>query len=189
MTQSLNANPPQVFPEDLFTQKESIGQWRVAKTKSRREKALAGFLCSRGLAYYLPMIKKRQPGKGRVRYSLVPVFSGYVFFRSGDNERYQAFTSGHMAGVIEVKDEASLLKDLDQVRRAINLDAPLYPYDFVASGDEVEITAGPFKGLQGIIQRKKNNFRLILNIECLSRSLALDIEADMVQPLNLGLTV
>ena len=161
----------------------------MARTKSRREKALADFLRRLGIGYYLPMFKKRQPAGNRIRYSLIPVFPGYVFFRSGDNERYQAFTSGHVAGVIEVKDEASLLKDLDQVRRAIDQDAPLYPYDFVSAGDAVEVTAGPFTGLRGIIQHKKNHFRLILNVECLSRSLALDIEADMVRPLNPGLTV
>ncbi len=189
MTQSLNANLPQLFPEDLFTRNKSAGQWRVARTKSRREKALAVFLRGLGIGYYLPMFRKRQPAKNRGRYSLIPVFPGYVFFWSGDNERCQAFNSGHMAGVIEVKNEASLLKDLDRVRGAIAMDAPLYPYDFVRRGDPVEIINGPFKGLRGLVVRKTGNWRLVLNVDCLSRSLALDIEADMVQPLDPGLTV
>ena len=162
------------------------GRWRIARTKSRREKALAGYLAGKGIGYYLPMVKKSQPGTKRVRYSLMPFFSGYLFFKSSDLERYQAFTSNHIAGVIDVADEAQLLRDLGRVQMAISLDAPVYPYDFVREGDQVEIVRGPLKGLQGIVHRKGKNYRLVLNVNCLMQALAVDIEAHCIEPLVSG---
>ena len=184
MTVSLDKNPDQLYPDNLLTEKTIPGRWRIAKTKSRREKALAEFLAGRGIGYYLPMVKKRQPGTKRVRYSLMPVFSGYIFFKCSDEQRYQAFTSNHIAGVMDVTDEAQLLRDLGRVQMAISLDAPVYPYDFVSQGDLVEIVRGPLKGLQGIVNKKSKNYRLILNVNSLMQALAVDIEAHCIEPLR-----
>jgi len=184
MAISIDKNPFQLYPEDLLDNHDSLsGRWRIARTKSRREKILADFLTSHGIGYYLPMVKKRQPGGKRVRYSLVPIFSGYLFFKSGDFERYQALTSNHIASIIDVSDERRLVRELCQVRKVISLDAPVYPYDFVREGDLVEIARGPFKGLQGVIQRKSKNYRLILNVSGIFQALALEIEAHSVEPL------
>ena len=184
MTISLDKNPPQLYPDDLLTQDTLPGRWRIARTRSRREKALADFMAGCGIGYYLPMVKKRQPGRKRERYSLVPIFSGYLFFKSSDMERYQALTSNHIANIIDVSDERRLVRDLCQVQKAISLDAPVYPYDFVRQGDLVEINKGPFKGLQGVVERKSKNYRLVLNVTGLFQALALDIEAHLVEPLG-----
>ena len=181
MTISLDKNPLQMYPDLLLSDSDLPGQWRVARTKSRREKALAEYLANHGIGYYLPMIKKRQPGHKRDRYSLVPVFSGYLFFKSSDLQRHQVFKSNHLAGIIDVKEEARLLADLLRIQKAISLDVPLYPYDFVQEGDWVVIRRGPFRGIQGVIQRKDSNYRLVLNVESLFQSVAVDIEAHMVE--------
>ncbi|WP_291318774.1 transcription termination/antitermination NusG family protein [Desulfonatronospira sp.] len=184
MSISLDKNPPQLHPENILSNASLPGQWRIARTKSRREKILAEFLVHSDIGYYLPMIKKRQPGQKRVRYSLAPIFSGYLFFKASDLQRHQAFKSNHIAGVIDIVDEMQLLKDLEQVQRAISLDAPVYPYDFVRKGDVVLIRKGPFAGLQGVIQRKNSSFRLVLNVKSLFQAVALDIEAHYVEPLG-----
>ncbi len=183
MTLTPDQNPDQVFPGDLFTSKNLPGRWRIARTRSRREKALAVFLRGLETPYYLPMFRKRQPGSKRERYSLVPVFGGYVFFKATELDRHRAFACGHIASVIEVVDEQGLVRDLERISRALTLDVPVYPYDFVSRGDLVEIVDGPFKGMQGVIQRKAKSYRLVLNVESIFKSLALDIEAHMVRPL------
>ena len=183
MTTALDRNPSQLYPDDILSGRDP-GKWRIARTKSRREKALAEFLAANEVGYYLPMVKKRQRDRKRVRYSLIPIFSGYLFFKSNDLQRYQAFKSNHISMVIDVKDEDQLLSDLQRVQKAITLDAPLYPYDFVRQGDMVMIKQGPFKGLQGVIQRKNSHCRLVLNVNYLFQAVALDIEAHMVEPMG-----
>ncbi|MBA2881491.1 hypothetical protein HNR65_001818 [Desulfosalsimonas propionicica] len=57
--------------------------------KIRREKALAGYLADRGIGYFLPMVRRRQSSAKRERYSLLPLFSGYLFFKADDPGRYR----------------------------------------------------------------------------------------------------
>ena len=184
MSLSKDQNPAQLQPDNLLSDASLPGHWRVVKTKSRREKALAQYMSGRQMSFYLPMFKKRQPGTKRTRYSLLPAFSGYIFCKINNLERYELLTTNHIANIIEVTDESRLICDLARVQKAISLDAPVYPYDFVQTGDEVVIKKGPFKDLSGIIQKKMKNFRLILNVKCLFMAVALDIDADHVEPVG-----
>lgn len=107
------------------------------------------------MSYYLPMLKKRQPETKRTRYSLLPAFSGYIFCKINNLERYKLLSTNHIANVIEVADEIRLINDLARVQKTLSLDTPVYPYDFVQTGDEVVVRNGPFKDLSGIIQKNK----------------------------------
>ncbi|MFW6283860.1 MAG: hypothetical protein ACOC1H_00540 [Desulfosalsimonas sp.] len=70
MTLSPEKNPSPVFPEDLLENAEALPAdsvcWRIAHVKSRREKALAGYLADRGIGYFLPMVRRRQSSAKRV---------------------------------------------------------------------------------------------------------------------------
>ena len=48
-------------------------------------------------------------------------------------------------------------------------------------GDRVRVTAGPLRGLEGILLRKKNWCKLLLSVEMLQRSVAVEVDAAMVQ--------
>ena len=184
MSMPLKDNPVQLLPDNLLSHDSLPGQWRVIKTRSRREKALARYMSGRQMSYYLPMFKKRRPETKRTRYSFLPAFPGYIFCKINNLERYELLSTNHIANVIEVADENRLVSDLARVQQAISLDAPIYPYDFVQAGDEVVIKNGPFKNLSGIIQRKMKNFRLVLNVKSLFMAVALDIEAAHVEPVG-----
>jgi transcription antitermination factor NusG len=184
MTLTETQNPEQLYPENAFELEVEQRPWRIAHTKSRREKALAFFLYSKNIAYYLPLFKKRQQSKKRVRFSFVPVFTGYLFFKADNTQRYDALTSNHIANIIEIKDQKHLISELNEIHKALSIDAPLYPFDFVKQGQEVEIKRGPMKGLRGIIQRKEKNFRLVLNVSGIFQALAVNVDADYVEPIR-----
>ncbi len=182
MTLAIEQNPDQLYPADIFDENACLQtRWWVAHTKSRREKALAHFLAKKNIAYYLPMLKKRQPSKNRVRYAMTPLFSGYLFFTGDLEDRYAAYTSNHIARVIEVKNQRKLVEELRSIRTVLACGAGVYPYDFLAEGQRVRITSGPMQGVEGIIDRKKSNYRLVLNIETIAQAIALDLAADMVE--------
>ncbi len=187
MALALIQNPDQLFPENVLSEFEKQEKWRVAHTKSRREKALARFLYKEGIGYYLPMFYRRQPNKSRVRFSLAPVFNGYLFFKATDLQRYQALKSNHIANVIEVKDQAKFVCELQQIRRVISQDIPLFPFDFLNQGQEVVVRKGPLKGIQGKIVKKKSQYRLVLKVSYIDQAVALDIDAALVEPVQWNL--
>lgn len=182
MTLSPDQNPEPVFPKDLLVSPPPGQPWYVAQVKSRREKALATFLHRHGTAYYLPLMKKRQAENKRVRYSLVPVFSGYVFVNTGLEGRYNAFRSNHVSRMIEVTDPDILLFELAQIHHALSADKPVYPVGFLSAGRRVRIRKGPMKDIEGIIVRKDKRYRLILSVTSIMQSISLEIDADMVEP-------
>jgi len=174
-------NPAPAFPAHILETTGDNRVWWVAHTKSRREKALAHFMAGRGIGYYLPLIKKRQPGRGRTRYSLMPLFSGYLFFSGTPEERYRAYTSNHIARVIAIQNQAGLLDELRSIQHVLASGAPVYPYDFLSVGQRVRISSGPMRGCEGIIDRKKGRCRLVLQVQTIAQAIALDLEADMVE--------
>lgn len=187
MTISPDQNPEPVFPEDLLEMPDPGADkkrsWYVAHVKSRREKALAVFLCRWGIAYYLPLINKRQTSSRRIRYSLVPVFPGYVFVYADLDGRYNALRSNHISRMIAVEDPDMLLQELNQIHRVLHAQQPVYPVEFVTVGRRVRVTKGPMKDVEGIVMRKDKKYRLVLNVTSIAQSVSLEIDADMVESL------
>lgn len=184
MTIPLNQNPEALFPADILDTIQKEKPWRVAHTKSRREKTLAHYLARAGIGYYLPMFSRQQSSDKRVRRSLLPVFNGYLFFRADDFDRHKAMRSNHIARIIDVGDEIKLIQELSQIEKALSGDTKVYPYDFIQKGQWVRVNKGPLKGVEGRIVRKDSNYRLVLSVESILQSISVSIEADQVEPFN-----
>ncbi len=182
MTLSPKDNPKQLYPEDLLSDVDA--QWRVAHVKSRREKALAHYLAKENIGYYLPMFQKKQANNRRQRFSLVPVFPGYLFFRANESQRYRAVCSNHIARIIDVYDIRQFLDELSQIRQTLSAGVPVYPYDFLNEGQQVRVKSGPLKDLEGIVVRKTNACRLVLSVTSIMQSVAVEIDADQVEPIR-----
>ena len=159
MTISLSQNPEPLFPADILSTIQKDKSWRVAHTKSRREKALAHYMARAGIGYYLPMFIKQQSNDKRVRSSLIPVFNGYLFFQADDFDCHKAMRSNHIARIINVGDEIKLIHELSQIEKALSGNTKVYPYDFIHKGQWVRVKKGPLKGVEGRIVRKDNNCR------------------------------
>jgi transcription antitermination factor NusG len=52
------------------------------------------------------------------------------------------------------------------------------------SGDWVRVKSGPLEGVEGILVRKKNAYRLVLSVEMLGKAAAVEVDAVQVERLN-----
>jgi hypothetical protein len=50
----------------------------------------------------------------------------------------------------------------------------------------VRVIRGSLQGIEGILVRKKNQFRLVLSVEMLAKSVAVEIDASDVEPVAAG---
>lgn len=185
MTLSLKENPDSLYPPSVLDEKIGDCLWWVAHTKSRREKALASFLARSQIGYYLPLYQKKHPSRPKSRFSLVPMFPGYLFFKANNEEYDIAYRSNHLAGIIKVSDCDKLITELIQVRKILDSKLPVYPYDYVEKGQKILVKYGPLKGLEGVIVKKKGDYRLVITVASVFQSFAVDvdIESEMVEPL------
>ena len=187
MTLAINENPPPCFPESLFGKQQNSsknGNWWVARTKSRQEKALAWNLHKQGISYFLPLVPRPQKCRKRVRTSIIPLFSGYLFFKGDLDARYKALSSGKVAQVIEVEGQQTLARELQYLHQLTHSQAELTLCDFLTRGKKVAITDGPFAGMEGIIQKRKNKKRLVLQITSIRQAAAVEIDTDQALPVS-----
>ena len=94
-------NPPMRTPSTASVADMS-GDWWVAHTKARFEKALAFDLIAKGIGYYLPMVERVKLSGGRKRRLLLPLFPSYVFFCGDSDARYAALATNRLCQAIAV---------------------------------------------------------------------------------------
>jgi len=176
-------NPPITWPEGKSI-RDFSGLWWVAHTKSRNEKALAHNLMHKNIAYFLPMIWKVRSQRGRTIRSLLPLFSGYLFFCGNENQRIETLRTNRVANLIEVKDQRKLLEELLQIEQAFRAGADLSPHRYIKAGQHCRVIAGPLAGLQGIVVKTKSAIRLLLQINMLGQAASVEIDTCLIEPLD-----
>jgi hypothetical protein len=183
MTLKAIENPPVVYPEQTLQAEPDPGlPWWVGKTRSRQEKALAWELKAGGIPYFLPLVPQAQKSRRRVRTSLVPLFSSYIFFQGSGLQRHQALRTGRLARVLHVQDQQGLHSQLRALAKAVDLGTELKLCDMVKKGSRVRIAFGPLAGLEGVVLSYKGQARLILNVEAIAQAASVQVNLDQVQP-------
>lgn len=173
-------NPPITWPEGKSIS-DFTGVWWVAHTKSRNEKALAQDLISSDINYFLPMSWRVRHQRGRKIRSLLPLFSGYLFFCGEENQRISLLKTNRVANLIEVKDQGKLVDELLQIAQALAAGADLRPHQYISAGKRCRVTAGPLSGLEGIVIRSKNGDYLVLQVDILGQATSVEIETDIIE--------
>jgi transcription antitermination factor NusG len=176
-------NPP-MLPSTVLSVADFSADWWVAHTKARNEKALAHELNGHGIGYYLPMVERVKMSEGRKRRMMLPLFQSYVFFCGGLDERYAALATDRVCQVIPVADRSKFVGELTAVEKAVASKLELDLNPFAVVGRRCRVTAGPLQGVTGTIIRRDNRTRLVLWVTMLGRGASLEIDADLLEPVD-----
>ena len=177
----MSDNPPIRSPwaESI---EEFTGQWWVAQTKARAEKAFAWSLLKRDIGHFLPMVERVKISGGRKRRLMLPLFNSYVFFCGTEDDRYQALTTNRLCQTIEVPEQQVLVNELLMIEKALSCDVTLDPYPFAVVGKRCRVTAGPFVGLEGTVIERSKPSRLVLEVGILGQGASMEVDADLLEP-------
>jgi transcription antitermination factor NusG len=159
---------------------DNAGLWYVLHTKSRQEKALAEELDRMHIPFYLPIIEQvRYHGKRKATVT-EPLFAGYVFLRGSLDEAYLADRTKRVANILPVHDQQTLDIELRNLALALHQQAPLDPYPYLKKGRRVQVRAGPFRGLQGLVEERLGWTRLVLGVSMLGQAVSLEIDGSLL---------
>jgi transcription antitermination factor NusG len=174
------------FPETpplLSCDTSHEASWFAVYTSSRHEKRVAKQLRERGLESFLPLVEKQHHWTKRatVRVEL-PLFSNYLFVRIAPRQRVAVLQVPGVLAIVGRGHTPSPLPDaeMEMLRTSIEL-GRVEPHPYLATGERVRIQAGPMAGMEGILQRRKNELRLILSLDLIQRSVAVEIDAHDVE--------
>jgi len=165
--------------------KEYFGTWWVAHTKARFEKAFARDMLGFGINYFLPMREKITFSGGRKHHVLMPLFTSYVFFCGTEMDRYTAMATNRLCQTLEVVDQEGLARQLSSIEKALFTKANIDLYPHLPVGSRCRITAGPMKGVEGVVvERKDSKARMVLEIIILGQGAMIEIDTDLLESID-----
>lgn len=176
-----NNPPPMCFPEDVLTDNLDGASWFVIHTKPRQEKALAWSLMQIGINYYLPLSTQRQRSNNRSRFSVLPLFTSYLFLKGNSFHRHEAYKTNRIVRAIEVVDQESFYRELKAVHTVVSNRAVTSSDYVFQQGKRVRIVEGPLAGIEGLILQRKNKRELVVQVASIHQALRVDIEFDKVE--------
>lgn len=163
---------------------ETAGQWHVLHTRSRQEKAVARALEAGAITHYLPLVPSVTYQRSRKVVVEKPLFASYLFLYGPIDATYFAISTKRIANVIPVTNQDLFERELLQIREALTRGAELIVDDRLVVGRRVRVAAGPFQGIEGHIEQCAKPHRLILQIAVLGRSASLEIDRDLLEPVD-----
>jgi transcription antitermination factor NusG len=168
---------PEPNPGPWLLTANSEARWYAACTQPRHEKTVAKFLAWRQVETYLPLHRKIQSWNGRRAEVDLPLFPGYVFVRIPMEHRIKVLETPSVRSFVNFSGKPAVLPDheIEALKSSLAVRCA-EPYPFLQAGKRVRIAHGPLQGLQGTILRRKGKLRMIVSVDFLQRSIAVDLE-------------
>lgn len=159
-------------------------QWYAVRTAAGREKAVANQLRCKGYEELLPVYRSRRQWCDRVKELELALFPGYLFCRFDFNQRLPILITPGVQMIVGTGKLPTPVSDaeVDALRRVMSSGAPVEPHTYISIGQRVRIRAGSLAGLEGILVEAKNSWRMLLSVELLRRSVAVEIDRAMIAP-------
>jgi transcription termination/antitermination protein NusG len=159
-------------------------RWHVLHVRSRQEKALCEEMALRQIQCYLPLVQHTRFYGHRKARVQIPLFSGYVFLLGSIDQAYSADRTGRVARIIPVFNQEQMDWELANLQLAMMRQPELAAYPFLKKGLRVEVIGGAFRGVQGVIEDRAKDARLILQVTTLGKAVSLEIDASLVSVIN-----
>jgi len=159
--------------------------WYAAYTCAQHEKRVAAELRAREFEYSLPLYTSVRRWKDRRVTLDLPLFPGYVFVRLALRDRLRVVQIPSVVRLVGFNGLPAALPDeeMEILREGLCQSLHVEPHPFLTVGRRVRITGGPFAGLEGVLKRKKNSLRVVVSLESIQRSVAVDVDTLDVEPL------
>jgi len=164
----------------------SDAAWYALYTRHQHEKTVASLLLSKGIQVFLPLYSSVHKWRDRDRMLLLPLYPGYVFLRDRLNCKLHILTTPGVHSIVGTAGGPEPIPEfeIDAVKRIIESSLAVEPHPFLRCGDWARVTRGPLEGIEGFLLRKKNAYRLVLSVEMLMKSVAVEIDASMVERIS-----
>jgi transcription antitermination factor NusG len=159
-------------------------RWFAVYTTPRHEKHVSEILAESRIETFLPLYRTaRQWKKSRPLVLELPLFPTYVFVRIARQARGAVLGMPGVLSIVGSSREPWPLSDFEiEALRSGLLERRFEPHPYLTVGERVRIKAGVMSGVEGVLVRKKNGFRVVLTLDTIMQSVAIEVGADDVEP-------
>lgn len=170
----------------VTTDVPGAGKWFAVYTTPRHEKRVAEHFAQRGIDSFLPLYSTQRRWKDGSKVTLqLPLFPNYIFVRIARQQRVRVLEVHGVLSLVGNSREATPLPDevIEALRNGLHLHK-VEPHPYLMVGERARIKAGALAGLEGVLLRKNNNFRVVLTLDQIMQSVAVEVDAADLEPLG-----
>jgi transcription antitermination factor NusG len=170
----------------VLTVNDPSPQWFATYTTPRHEKHVAELLAERRIETFLPLYRAVRQWKKSSPITLeLPLFPCYLFVRIIRSARGTVLGLPGVLSIVGSPKEPWPLPhfEIDALRLGAQM-GKVEPHPYLKVGERVRIKAGSMAGVEGILVRKKNEFRFVLTLEAIMRSVAVEVDANDLEPVD-----
>ena len=173
---------------DAPCETQSVSRWFALYTNSRHEKRVAQYLSQREIEFFLPLYRSEKNWRDGSRGTQdLPLFPSYLFVHIQRNERVRVLqVPGTISIVGGTGREPSPLPDgaIEALREGLQSQS-VSPHPLLTVGQRARIRSGCFAGMEGVVMRTNNRCRVVLTIDHIQQSMAVEVgndDLELLQP-------
>jgi transcription antitermination factor NusG len=160
--------------------------WYAVYTKFQHEKSAASLLEKKEFEVFLPVYRTVHRWKDRNQAVILPLFPCYLFIKAELDRKLDVLRTAGVRWIVENAGQACAVPEaeIEAVRKICSAAANFQPHPFLKEGDLVRVRTGPLTGTEGFFVRVKNKYRVVVSVELLRKSVAVEIDLADVEVLN-----
>jgi transcription antitermination factor NusG len=158
--------------------------WYAAHVRSRHERQVARQLEERRVSCFLPVYRSVRRWKDRRKELDMVLFPGYVFVHLDLKDRLRVLQVPSVVRFVSFNGYPAPLPDgdIEALSNGLAKGVRAEPHPYLKVGNRVRVKYGPMAGTQGILVRRKDKFRIVLSIDLIMRSVAVEVDEADVEP-------
>ena len=160
--------------------------WYAVYTRHQHEKSASQILTNKGFEVLLPLYHSVSRWKDRRKTILRPLFGNYLFVRADLEHKVEVLRTIGVCSFVNSAGVPSALSpwEIELIRKLVENPSHLQPHPFLERGDVVRVVRGPLLGLTGTLCRIKNQHRVVVSIELLRKSAAVEVDISSLEPIR-----
>jgi transcription antitermination factor NusG len=158
-------------------------KWFAAYTATHHEKHVHQQLADRRVESFLPVYRTCREWKKRVPEDVeLPLFPNYVFVRISRAQRGVVLGTPGIYSLVGSSHNAWELpkREIEALREGIK-ERKIEPHQYLVVGEKVRVKSGLLAGLEGVVVRRKNNLQMILSLDQIMQSVAIEVDASELE--------
>jgi transcription antitermination factor NusG len=158
--------------------------WYALHVRARFEKVVSRNLRGKGYTEFLPLYRRTSRWSDRTKEIELPLFPGYVFCKFNPTHRMPILTIPGVNSIVGIGKSLMPVEEqeLSNIRTVLESDLYCEPWPFFQAGQAVRVLYGPLAGTEGVVTLVKNSYRLVISVNLLQRSVAVEIDRDCLKP-------
>jgi transcription antitermination factor NusG len=158
--------------------------WYAAYVCTHHERKVARQLEERRVTCFLPVYHSVRRWKDRRKVLDMVLFPGYVFVHIDLYNRRQVLDLTSVVKLVSCNGQPVAIpeEEIGALKDGLVAGVRAEPHPYLKAGRQVRVKHGPLQGLQGVLLRRKEGFRIVLSLDLIMRSIAVEVGEADVEP-------